>query len=94
VRKRRIAAGGFVFAIGLVALLLYFAIVRLITGHVPEYAEKMVWGYIAVSIFGEAFIDLHNAIDESTSEIKEEMGRLEDKIMQEVRRREPNRDDS
>jgi hypothetical protein len=74
------AAGGCLFAVGLVALLLYFAIFRFITGHLPEYGEYMVWGYIAISIFGEAYIDLHSAVEESTREIKEELARLEDKI--------------
>jgi hypothetical protein len=89
-RKRHLSTGGCLFTAGLVALLIYFAIFRLITGHLPEYAEYMVWGYIAISIFGEAYINLDNAIDESTDEIKAEieegMKRLEDKIKEEVRK--------
>jgi hypothetical protein len=86
VRTRGTTAGGCLFAVGFAALFLFFEIVRLVTGHLPEYWEYMLWGYIAISIFGEAYIGLHNAIHDSTAEIKEEIGRLEDKIREEVKR--------
>ena len=79
-RKRGIGAGGCLFVVGLVALILYFGIFRLATGHLPEHLEYMVWGYIAVSMFGEAYIEIQNTIEKSTTEIKDEIKRLEKKI--------------
>jgi hypothetical protein len=79
-RKSGMTAGSCLFIVGLIAMLAYFGIVRLITGHNPEYAAYMVWGYIAISIFGEAYIELQKSIGESTKEIKEEIKRLEIKI--------------
>jgi hypothetical protein len=85
-RKSGMTAGGCLFTVGLIALFIFFGIFRLITGHLPEYGQYMVWAFIAISIFGEAYIDIHNAIDESTSEIKEEINRLERKIEEEIRK--------
>jgi hypothetical protein len=89
-RKRAMSPGGCLFTVGVVALVLFFGIFRLVTGHLPEHSDYIVWAFIAFSIFVEAYIEILNTIEESTSEIKteikDEMERLEDKIEGEIER--------
>jgi len=88
-RKRRMSPGGCLFTVGVVALVLFFGIFRLVTGHLPEYGEYMVWAFIAFSIFFEAYIEILKAVEESTTEIKEELKRMEDRIKEEIGKLKP-----
>jgi hypothetical protein len=84
VRKRRMTEGGCLFTLGIVALVLFFGIFRLVTGHLPEHSDYIVWAFIAFSIFVEAYIEILNAINERADEIKDEINRLERKIEEEI----------
>ncbi len=90
VRKRRMTEGGCLFTVGVIALVLFFGIFRLVTGHLPEHSDYIVWAFIAFSIFVEAYIEIQNVINERADEIKTEikggMKRLEEKIIEEIRK--------
>jgi hypothetical protein len=79
-RKRKMSAGGCLFTVGTIALVLYGAIYRAMEGHLPSDLSFFLWWLIGLSIAGEIYIDLHDAIDKSTAEIKAELERLDRKI--------------
>jgi hypothetical protein len=86
VRKREISKGGCLFTVGTVGLFAFLGIYKLATGRFPEYWEYALWALIALSIVADVYFGILDAIDESTAEIKGELGRLEDKITEEIKR--------
>ena len=89
-RKRGMSKGSCLFTVGTVGLFVFLGIYKLATGHFPEYWQYALWALIALSIVADVYFGILDAIDESTAAIKDELGRLEDKIKQEVKRLERN----
>lgn len=85
-RKRGISKGGCLFAIGMIAVAIYAGIYRAYTGHFPNDLSYWVLGAVVVSIAWDIYFDLHEAIDMRAAEIKQEIERAKDEILEEIRR--------
>ncbi len=76
-KRRRKSPEGCLFTVGIFALVLFFALLRFVTGHLPEHWDYIMWAFIAFSIFAEAYIEILNAIDESKNEIYGKVSAIE-----------------
>lgn len=71
-------AGAWLFAIGMVSSTIYAVVHRLNTGHLPSDLSYWIIGTIALSIAIDIDAGFHEAIDESSKEIKAELKELKE----------------
>lgn len=77
-RKRGMKAGSALFIIGIVVTVIYASVYRSNTGHLPSDLSYWVVGTIALSIAIDIDSGFHEAIDESSKEIKAELKELKE----------------